>query len=193
MVCSRLVKRKNVSVSWRSFFLFSCGKCEGIEILLLLMWSSFGQVLTSFLAKDLKLYLWMLLLKKKKEKKRQSKIWLNIVLRENFWSMNIFDFRIELKWVILANYIRCFSSLLYYCAFIYCYSWYLCVCLLCLGALIADLIVHGVILPNKETVTALESLRLSWFWWCADLQQIRLRCSSPTLVLQERNLGRDCW
>lgn len=93
---------------------------------------------------------------------RQSKIWLNIVLGENFGSMNVFDFRVELKWVFLANHFRYSRSLFYYCAFIYCYSWYLCVFLLCLGALIKNLIVHGVILPDKETVPTLESLTLKF-------------------------------
>lgn len=114
----------------------------------------------------------------------QSKMWSNILLRENFGSMNAFDFRVELKWVFFANYIRYFSSLLYYCAFIYCYSWYLCVCFLYLGALITDLIVHGVILSDNESIPAPESLSLSWFWWWAfSLEQIRLRCSSSTLIL----------
>lgn len=51
-------------------------------------------------------------------------------------------FIFELKWVILANCIRYFSSLLCYYSFIYTYNGYLFVCLLCPGGLIAILIVH---------------------------------------------------
>lgn len=84
-----------------------------------------------------------------------------LVLGVNFGSVNIFDFRVELNGVILANYIRYFSSLLYYCAFIYCYSWiYVCA--------------HCVLEPSsrphcswchiaRKTVPALESLIMHWF------------------------------
>lgn len=157
-------------MSWRSWFVFSCGNCEGMEILLLFVWASFVQVLTSFFGKDFKALSSNAFLKKGGEgvlgKERHSKMWWNIVLRENFGSMNAFGFRVELKWVFIANYIRYFSSLLYYCGFIYCYSWYLCVYLY-LGALITDLIVHGFILSDNESVPALKSVTLSWFWWWA--------------------------
>lgn len=140
-------------------------------------------MLTLFLAKVVKLPFQMLLLKNQKgEGGKKDEVKYNwLVLGVNFGSVNIFDFRVELNWVILANYIRYFSSLLYYCAFIYCYCWiYVCA--------------HCVLEPSsrphcswchiaRKTVPALESLIIHWFWWCAfSLQQMRLRYFSPTLI-----------
>lgn len=76
--------------------------------------------------------------KKKRDKVKYK--WL--ILGVNFGSVIIFDFRVELNWVLLANYVRYLSSLLYYCTLIYCYSW-TCVCTHCILEPSTDLIVHG--------------------------------------------------
>lgn len=63
------------------------------------------------------------------EKERDKVKYNWFILGVSFGFVNIFDFRVELNWVLSANYIRYFSSLLYYCAFICCYSCiYVCAC-----------------------------------------------------------------